>query len=137
MSQQITQTLLQNGSAIGLKLTGSIVNVVNNIDEELKRKADKDELTTIQAEVQLKPSIEDVANLMKTVTDRYDDVVATVKQSVYDNASKPECANFPLSDPPTLEEITEINKMEPGSFYTLNGGNVIMIFRQQVELPPA
>ena len=137
MSQQITQTLLQNGSVIGLKLTGSIVNVVNNIDEELKRKADKDELTTIQAEVQLKPSIEDVANLMKTVTDRYDDVVATVKQSVYDNASKPGFANFSLSDPPTLEEITEINKMEPGSFYTLNGGNVIMIFRQQVELPPA
>ncbi len=75
MAQQITQTLLQNGSVIGLKLTGSIVNVVNNIDEELNRKADNDDFKAVQDEVKLKPSIEDVKNLMKTVTDRYVDVV--------------------------------------------------------------
>jgi hypothetical protein len=96
MAQQITQQLLQNGNVIGLKLTGAIVNVVNNIDEELNRKADNDDFKAVQDEVKLKPSIEDVKNLMKTVTDRYDDEVAEVKQAMETKAEQSAVAD--LSD---------------------------------------
>ena len=65
VQQQLYQTLLQNGSVIGLKLTGSIVNVVNNIDEELNRKADNDDFQAVLGEVKLKTSVEDVKNIMK------------------------------------------------------------------------
>jgi hypothetical protein len=40
------------------------------------------------------------------------------------------CPDFKLSDPPTIEEVTEINEMVEGTFYTINGGNAVMIFRR-------
>ncbi len=172
MAQQITKTLLQNSSVVGLRLTETIVKVVNNIDEELNRKANDDDLTMVLNEVKLKPSIENVENIMKTVTDRYDGIVDEVKQSIGDKAEQTvvtalsekvegydakitdyktrvdelkqemeavqhakACNDYKLSDPPTAEEITEINKMAPGSFYTINGGSVPMVFRQAFEVP--
>jgi hypothetical protein len=225
MAQQLTKTLLQNGSVVGLKLTESIVSVVNNIDEELQLKADKDDVSKVQAEVALKPSIKDVQNLMQTVTDRYDGIVDEVKKAVGDKAEQTEvtdlsklvegydskitkceeavvefrrevdakatmddieqiktaietglksktdsaeytkfvgsmnnaiqgfgndmdifaknvlgllkCNDYILSEPPTAEEIAQINKMEPGSFYTINGGTVMMIFRDPYVDPVA
>jgi hypothetical protein len=75
MAQQITKTLLQNSSVVGLKLTETIVNVVNNIDQELNRKANDTDLRLVLDEVTLKPSTKDVEKLMKTVLDRYDGLV--------------------------------------------------------------
>jgi hypothetical protein len=47
------------------------------------------------------------------------------------------CPDFKLSDPPTIEEAQEINNMEDGTLYTINGSNSIMIFRRQNDAPSA
>ena len=145
---------------------------MNNIDQELNRKANDTDLRLVLDEVTLKPSTKDVEKLMKTVLDRYDGLVDEVKQSIGDEAEQnvvtalsdkvrgydttsadyktlvdglkreietirksKACNDYPLSIPPKAEEIAEINKMALGSFYTINGGNVTMVFRQPFELP--
>ena len=71
MAQPITQTLLQNGSIIGLRLTGSIVDVVNNIESKLDVKADKSALEAVRLEVQAKPSTEYVDSIMSDVIEAW------------------------------------------------------------------
>ena len=68
---------------------------------------------------------------LNLLNDKLLKVVEDMKSDTQSNA----CNDFPLSDPPTLEELTEINKMQVGSFYTINGGNVMMVFRKPFALP--
>ncbi len=45
------------------------------------------------------------------------------------------CPDFRLSDPPTVEEMQDINNMEDGTLYTINGGSSVKIFRRRSEVP--
>ncbi len=143
MAQPITQTLLQNGSIIGLRLTGSIVDAVNNIEERFATKADKNDLRrsidTNSNDLEYYPAINGINNIMVTfeqnlanlgglLNTNYAELLGNIRA-----LQSPQ--NFTLSNPPTLEEITEINKMTPGSFYTINNGTALMVFREPFPLP--
>jgi hypothetical protein len=69
-----------------------------------------------------------------TIAD-YKTLVDGLKREIETIRKSKACNDYPLSIPPKAEEIAEINKMALGSFYTINGGNVTMVFRQPFELP--
>ncbi len=81
----ITQTLLQNGSVIGLRLTGSIVDAVNNIEDKLAAKANTDVVEEInkmvnnqQSQIYTKQSSEEFNKFRVMVTNMLKETDAKV-----------------------------------------------------------
>jgi hypothetical protein len=95
------------------------------VDTAIASKADKNATDDLQRKV----------DEQYAIVDNYKNLVDSLNKEMESMKMSKACNDYVLSDPPTLEELTEINKMNLGSFYTINGGNVMLVFRKPYALP--
>ena len=143
--QDLNTVFQKNGSVIGLKLNGSVISTVNNIDSLLAKKADKaivdemvDQFKTEREEFD--KFKEESSESIKTKIDLafFYDYMTSINEQISNlgsksTASQKEVQNLELSDPPTPEELEALNSLQPGDLYTLNGGTSVLVFREPLK----
>jgi len=144
---RLKYSVSKNGSVIGLKLNGSVISTVNNIDSVLSKKADKavvdemvDQFKTEREEFD--KFKEESAESIKTKIDLafFYDYMTSINEQISNLGSKlgnipsqKEVHNLELSDPPTPEELEALNSLQVGDLYTLNGGTSVLVFREPLK----
>jgi pantothenate kinase type III len=127
-----TSVIFKNAGILGITLTPAIQTSINTLDAQLATKTNNTDFnayktltgTAVQA---LDTKVNDqIANLNSLGAEilRVRDLLATATT----------VTNLSWSSPPTQPEKDAINALAIGSFYTINGGNVIMVHRAQNEL---
>ena len=145
--QDLNTVFQKNGSIIGLKLNGSVISTVNNIDSVLSKKADKavvDEMVD-----QFKTEREEFDEFKEESIDSIEakidlaffyDYMTSINEQISNLGSKlgtissqKEVRNLVLSDEPTPEELEALNSLQVGDLYTLNGGTSVLVFREPLK----
>ena len=143
--QDLNTVFQKNGSVIGLKLNGSVISTVNNIDSVLSKKADKavvdemvDQFKTEREEFDKfkEESIESIKAKIDLAF--FYDYMTSINEQISNlgsksAASQKEVQNLELSDPPTPEELEALNSLQVGDLYTLNGGTSVLVFREPLK----
>ena len=143
--QDLNTVFQKNGSVIGLKLNGSVISTVNNIDSLLAKKADKaivdemvDQFKTEREEFDKfkEESAESIKNKIDLAF--FYDYMTSINEQISNlgsksTASQKEVQNLELSDPPTPEELEALNSLQVGDLYTLNGGTSVLVFREPLK----
>jgi arginine utilization protein RocB len=145
LNARLKYSVSKNGSVIGLKLNGSVISTVNNIDSLLAKKADKaivdemvDQFKTEREEFD--KFKEESAESIKTKIDLafFYDYMTSINEQISNlgsksTASQKEVQHLELSDPPTPEELEALNSLQVGDLYTLNGGTSVLVFREPLK----
>ncbi len=145
--QDLNRVFKKTGSIIGLKLNGSVISTVNNIDSVLSKKADKavvdemvDQFKTEREEFD--KFKEESSESIKTKIDLaffYDymtsinEQISNLGTKVGNIPSQKEVRNLSLSDPATPEELEALNSLQVGDLYTINGGTSVLVFREPLK----
>ena len=143
--QDLNTVFQKNGSVIGLKLNGSVISTVNNIDSLLAKKADKaivdemvDQFKTEREEFD--KFKEESSESIKTKIDLafFYEYMTSINEQISNlgsksAASQKEVQNLELSDPPTPEELEALNSLQVGDLYTLNGGTSVLVSREPLK----
>ena len=145
--QDLNTVFQKNGSIIGLKLTGSVISTVNNIDSVLSKKADKavvdemvDQFKTEREEFdKFKEESSDIIKAKIDLAFFYDymtginEQISNLGRKLGTISSQKEVRNLVLSDEPTPEELEALNSLQVGDLYTLNGGTSVLVFREPLK----
>jgi len=134
--QDLNTVFQKNGSIIGLKLNGSVISTVNNIDSVLSKKADKavvdemvDQFKTEREEFD--KFKEESIDSIKAKIDLafFYDYMTSINEQISNLGSKlgtissqKEVRNLVLSDEPTPEELEALNSLQVGDSYTKKMG---------------
>jgi len=145
--QDLNTVFQKNGSIIGLKLNGSVISTVNNIDSVLSKKADKavvdemvDQFKTEREEFdKFKEESIDIIKAKIDLAFFYDymtginEQISNLGNKLGTISSQKEVRNLVLSDEPTPEELEALNSLQVGDLYTLNGGTSVLVFREPLK----
>ncbi len=145
--QDLNTVFQKNGSIIGLKLNGSVIFAVNNIDSLLAKKADKAIVDEVVEQFKTEREEfdkfkEESTESIKTKIDLafFYDYMTSINEQISNLGTKignipsqKEVRNISLSDPPTPEELDILNSLQAGDLYTLNGGTSVLVFREPLK----
>ncbi len=129
---QLDAQFQKNGAVIGLKLNGSIVHAVNNLDNILTSKVAKEDLDATKQELSDKMNTKMDLSSFYDYMEPVNNQLSSLNTQINNIPALKPCKDFTLSDPPTDEELSLLNAMEVGDFYTLNGGSAVLIFRGEL-----
>lgn len=122
------ELIYKNGKIIGLNMNSNIASSLHDVGvmttnlQNLQTEVDDVKKDVLDKNASLTQQLTDLTNHFET---EHSDVVSVVKNI---NTSLT-CPDFAMSDPPTADELSAINALSDGSFYTINGGNAVLVYR--------